>query len=305
MEDETRRSLFKKTALAAGFLNLNPRVRGANEKVVLALVGGRNQGGDDAVRAIQQGAEIKTFCDIDQAILDKIGPKLEKAQQKAPGTTKEFRRVLDDRDIDGLIIATPDHWHANLTMLACQAGKDVYIEKPMTHTIHEGQLVRDAARKYKRVVQVGTQMRSIPHYATAIDYVKSGKLGKICKIGVWECQVRSSIGNPPDSNPPATVDYDVWLGPAPETVQRKPVPLQLEILLGLLQYGAGKPGRTLAGHRDVGNSEPARRGQLSAHASFGKLGHLLASRCEGSSRHANHHVRLRRFYADLGFAQLC
>ena len=216
MQDETRRSFFTKTAVAAGLLNLNPRARGANEKVVLALVGGRNQGGDDAVRAIQQGAEIKTFCDIDQAILDKIGAKLEKAQQKAPLTTKEFGRVLDDRDIDGLIIATPDHWHARLTMLACQAGKDVYIEKPLTHTIHEGQLLRDAARKYKRVVQVGTQMRSIPHYGTAIDYVKSGKLGKICEIGVWECQVRPSIGNPPDSDPPSTVDYDVWLGPAPK-----------------------------------------------------------------------------------------
>jgi predicted dehydrogenase len=221
MENETRRSFVRKTTLvpaltAGAFLNLNPRARGANEKVVLALVGGRNQGGDDAVRAIQQGAEIKTFCDIDQAILDKINPKLEKAQNKAPGTTKEFRTVLDDKDIDGLIIATPDHWHARLTMLACQAGKDVYIEKPLSHTIHEGQLMRDAARKHKRVVQVGTQMRSIPHYATAIDYVKSGKLGKICEIAVWHCQVRESIGNPPDSDPPSTVDYDVWLGPAPK-----------------------------------------------------------------------------------------
>ena len=197
-------------------MNLNPRAKGANEKVVLALVGGRNQGGDDAVRAIQQGAEIKTFCDIDQAILDKISPKLAKAQGKTPGTTKEFQSVLDDKDIDGLIIATPDHWHARLTMLACQAGKDVYIEKPLSHTIHEGQLMRDAARKHNRVVQVGTQMRSIPHYATAIDYVKSGKLGKICEIGVWHCQVRESIGKPPDSDPPPTVDYDVWLGPAPK-----------------------------------------------------------------------------------------
>src|SRR4051812_38678030 len=128
MENETRRSFFGRagigSAVVAGeLLNLNPRARGANEKVVLALVGGRNQGGDDAVRAIQQGAEIKTFCDIDQAILDKINPKFEKAQGKAPGTTKEFRRVLDDKDIDGVIIATPDHWHAHLTMLACQAGK--------------------------------------------------------------------------------------------------------------------------------------------------------------------------------------
>src|SRR6516164_8383367 len=106
MENETRRSFVKKTAvvpaLAAGaFLNLNPRAKGANVKVVLALVGGRNQGGDDAVRAIQQGAGIKTFCDIDQAILDKISPKLAKAQGKTPGITKEFQSVLDDKDIDG------------------------------------------------------------------------------------------------------------------------------------------------------------------------------------------------------------
>lgn len=221
MSQDTRRSFAKKagmaTAYAAGsFLNLNPRAKGASEKVVLALIGGRNQGRGDALRAIQQGAEIKTFCDIDQAILDKVNPDLEKAQQKAPGTTKEFRRVLDDKDIDGVIVAVPDHWHARITLLACQAGKDVYIEKPLSHTIHEGQLMRDAARKYNRVVQVGTQNRSTEHYSKAIEYVASGKLGKICMINAWECQVRPSIGRPPDSDPPATVDYDVWLGPAPK-----------------------------------------------------------------------------------------
>ena len=221
MGEETRRSFVKRigaaSALAAGgFLNWNPRALGANEKVVLGLIGGRNQGRGDALRAIKVGAEIKTFCDLDQAILDKVNPDLEKAQGKAPGTTKEFRRLLDDKDIDGVIIATPDHWHTAIALLACQAGKDVYIEKPLSQTIHEGHLIRDAARKYKRVAQVGVQNRSAEHYQTAIEYVKSGKLGKICEINAWECQVRDSIGTPPDSDPPATVDYDVWLGSAPK-----------------------------------------------------------------------------------------
>jgi predicted dehydrogenase len=221
MENETRRSFTKTAGIAVAsatgsFLNLNPRAMGANEQVVLALIGGRNQGRGDALRAIKQGGRIKTFCDIDQAILDKVNPDFEKAQQKAPGTTKEFRRVLDDKDIDGVIVAVPDHWHTLITLLACQAGKDVYIEKPLSQTIHQGHLIRDAARKYNRVVQVGTQNRSGANFQSAIEYVKSGKLGKICEIGAWECQVRASIGNPPDSDPPATVDYDVWLGPAPK-----------------------------------------------------------------------------------------
>ncbi len=204
VDHETRRSFAKKTGAALAvspFLNLNPRALGANEKVVLALIGGRNQGRGDALRAISQGAEIKTFCDIDQAILDKVNPDLAKAQQRAPGTVKDFRRVLDDKDIDGVIIAVPDHSHAYITLLACQARKDVYIEKPLSHTIHEGHLMREAARKYNRIVQVGTQNRSAAHYRDAVEYVASGKLGKICMINAWECQVRPSIGNPPDSDP--------------------------------------------------------------------------------------------------------
>ena len=112
MPEETRRAFVKKigaaSALAASsFLNWNPRALGANDKVVLGLIGGRNQGHNDALGAISQGAEFKTFCDIDQAILDKISPELEKAQGKAPGTTKEFQRVLDDKDIDGVLICVP------------------------------------------------------------------------------------------------------------------------------------------------------------------------------------------------------
>jgi predicted dehydrogenase len=219
MQNENRRSFLKRTgtALAAGtFLNFNLSAAGANEKIVLALIGGNNQGRADALGAIRDGAEIKTFCDIDDAMLRKVGADLAKAQGKAPGSEKDFRRVLDDKDIDGVIIATPDHWHAIPTLLACQAGKDVYVEKPLSHTIQEGQLMRDAARKYQRVVQVGTQRRSGGHFRSAAEYVGSGKLGKVCLVKAWMCQVRTELKAVPDEETPAGVDYDVWLGPAPK-----------------------------------------------------------------------------------------
>ena len=189
---------------------------GANEKVTLALIGGHNQGRGVAVRSIKQGAVIKTLCDLDPAVLEKTGGIIAQAQGRKPELEKDFRRVLDDKSIDAVIIATPDHWHARQTILACQAGKDVYVEKPLSQTIHEGHLMRDAARKYKRVVQVGTQRRSMEHFRSGVEYVASGKLGKICQIKAWVYQLRSSIGRPPDGTPPPGVDYDAWLGPAPK-----------------------------------------------------------------------------------------
>ncbi len=203
--------------LAAGSLfGLNPRARGANERVTLALIGGHNQGRGVAKRAIQQGAVIKTFCDLDDEVLRKVGAEISEAQKKAPGFAKDYRSVLDDKEIDAVIIATPDHWHAPIFLAGCQAGKDLYAEKPLSHTIHEGHLMRDAARKYDRVVQVGTQRRSSEYCKGAVDYLATGKLGKLCMVKVWHTQVRETIGNPPDGSPPAGVDYDMWLGPAPK-----------------------------------------------------------------------------------------
>lgn len=210
---ETRRKFLGVSLAGAA---AHRAVWGANERINLALVGGRNQGRHVALRAIQAGAHIKTFCDIDEAIIAKISPDIEKAQNRKPEPVKDFRRVLDDRDIDAVIIATPDHWHTHMVLPACQAGKDVYIEKPLTQTIREGQLMREAARKYNRVVQVGLQGRSSEHYRTAAEFVASGKLGKICLVKAWHCQVRQTIGNPPDGTPPAGADYDAWLGPAPK-----------------------------------------------------------------------------------------
>lgn len=215
----TRRDVLKSVAVsaaAAPFLNLNPRALGANDRINVALIGGRNQGRHVALRMIGQGARIATFCDIDQAILDKISPELEKAQGARPKHERDFRRVLDDKSIDAVLIATPDHWHTHMTLMALAAGKDSYTEKPLSQTVEEGHLIRDAARKYNRIVQVGTQRRSFHHFISAAEYAASGKLGKICHMKAWISQVRQSIGTPADSVSPATADYDMWLGPAPQ-----------------------------------------------------------------------------------------
>jgi len=208
---QNRRSFLAGGAVAA----LSGPVMGANEKVTLALIGGRNQGRGVALRAIQAGAEIKTFCDLDPAILEKTGADIAAAQGKKPGFEKEFRRVLDDKEIDAVVIAVPDHWHARIAILACQAGKDVYCEKPLTQSIRDGQLVRDAARKHNRVFQVGTQRRSSEHFRRAVEYVAAGKLGKVCEMKAWIHQVRGPLPPQPGTPPPG-VDYDAWLGPAPK-----------------------------------------------------------------------------------------
>ena len=204
------------SAAAAGFINWNPAAKGANERVTAALIGGRNQGRGVAQRLVKAGAEFKTFCDLDPAILDKTGAAIAAAQGRAPKTESLFERVLDDKEIDAVVIAVPDHWHARIAILACQAGKDVYVEKPLCQTIHEGQLMREAARKYNRVMQVGTQRRSIEHFKSAAEFAASGKLGKVPLIKAWINQIRIGIGRPQDAAPPAGVDYDRWLGPAPK-----------------------------------------------------------------------------------------
>jgi predicted dehydrogenase len=219
MMNHSRRTFLESAsgATAIGtFLNLNPKAMGANETIRVALIGARNQGKGVALRHIKAGAKIATLCDIDDAINAKISPLLQEAQGSAPQYVKDYRRVLDDKNIDAVIISTPDHWHTHMALAACQAGKDVYLEKPVSQTIREGQLIRDAARKYNRVMQIGTMRRSADHFRAAAEYVGSGKLGKICLIKAWMCQLRKSIGTPADGEPPAGVDYDMWLGPAPK-----------------------------------------------------------------------------------------
>lgn len=214
--DSRRDFLLKSSWLTAGVINLNARAAGANDRINIALIGGRSQGKRVALRTIQQGGFISDFCDVDEAILGTVSPELEKAQNHAPNKTTDYRRILDNKNIDAVIIAAPDHWHTHMAIAACQAGKDVYVEKPLSQTLQEGAWIEQAARKYNRIMQVGTHRRSIEHFHTAADYVASGKLGKLCLIKAWICQVRGDIGTPVDSAAPSTVNYDQWLGPAPK-----------------------------------------------------------------------------------------
>jgi predicted dehydrogenase len=213
--NQSRRT-FLQAAAATAALNLNSKAWGANDRISLALIGARNQGKGVALRSIAAGARISTICDIDDAIYAAVSPLLAERQGSKPAYVKDFRRVLEDKSIDAVIIAAPDHWHTHMAIPAMQAGKDVYVEKPLSQTIQEGRLIRDAARKYQRVVQVGTMRRSGEHFREAARQVGSGKLGKLCLVRAWMAQVRESIGNPPDGTPPAGVDYNMWLGPAPE-----------------------------------------------------------------------------------------
>jgi predicted dehydrogenase len=213
MTDHSRRT-FIRSAAAAGALSLNRGAQGANDRISLALIGARNQGKGVALRSIGAGARIATICDIDDAIYNAVSPLVLEKQGEKPAFVKDWRRVLDDKSIDAVIIAAPDHWHTHMSLAAMHAGKDVYIEKPLSQTIEEGRMIRDAAAKYKRVVQVGTMRRSGEHFQEAARQVP--KLGKLCMIRAWMAQVRESIGTPADGAPPAGVDYDMWLGPAPK-----------------------------------------------------------------------------------------
>src|SRR6202044_69486 len=129
----------------------------------------------------------------------------------------DFRSLLDDRDVDAVVVSTPDHWHALMTMMACAAGKDVYVEKPLSLFPREGRWMVDVARKYKRVVQVGTQQGSGPHYQKARELIRGGRIGQVVAVRMWSYRnVMPGFGSPPDSDPPPGLDYDKWLGPAPK-----------------------------------------------------------------------------------------
>jgi len=160
--------------------------------------------------------EITAICDVDEKRLNEASGRLEKLRGRSPAVVKDFRRVVERNDVDVCLIATPDHWHALPAIAAFQAGKDVYVEKPLATSIGEGQAVRDAAARYGRIAQMGTHWRSGEHYAEAVEMVRAGKIGKVRQV---RCTAYldwvTDCGNPPDSRPPEGVDYEMWLGPAP------------------------------------------------------------------------------------------
>lgn len=216
MNKITRRRFLQSTTTGAlaglGVLGAKPfgRVLGANDEIQTAVIGIHGRGGSH-INAFSKmsGVRLAGLCDVDLTVLD--------SQAKKFAGIKKFqdvRRLLDDKDIDAISIATPNHWHSLMTVWACQAGKDVYVEKPCSHNVFEGRKCVEAARKYNRIVQHGTQSRS-GNFARLPAIVKSGQYGKLLVSKGYCCKPRWTIGYKPIKTPPAHLDFNIWLGPAP------------------------------------------------------------------------------------------
>ena len=202
-------------AASATAAAVTARADNHGDRIRLGIIGCGRRGRNN-LRSI-----LKLTEDIQVVALSEVyKPNLELTLEIVPGAKvyPDFRELIAADDVDAVLIATPDHWHAYMTVEACKAGKDVYVEKPISVTVHEGQMMVKAARKYDRVVQVGTQQRSGKHFQEAKDIVQSGRLGTISFVRTWNYSnaYPGGIGQPPDTPPPAELDWDMWLGPAPE-----------------------------------------------------------------------------------------
>jgi len=188
-----------------------------NEQIQVALIGVRGMGLGH-VRRLEQRRDVRVaaLCDVDQPVLARAKETVKNPSGQGPALAQDFRRVLDNSSIDAVIIATPHHWHCPIAIRALQAGKDVYLEKPGSHVFREGRLLAEAARKYDRIVQHGTQMRSSEVTAKAGEVLASGILGTVKMTKAWNCQRHTHRQKANDGPAPPHVNYDMWLGPAPE-----------------------------------------------------------------------------------------
>ncbi len=193
--------------------------RSANDRLTVALIGCGGHGTKVITDAAGLGENIhvKYFCDVDDTRGGYGITEVEKIQGSKPQRVRDMRKVFDDKEVDAVFIATPEHWHGLATMWACQAGKDVYVEKCISHTIEEGQKMIETARKYNRIVQCGTQNRSSDYAYKAREYIKSGALGDIISVHIKELlDGPIPFVEKEEARPPDTIDWDMWLGPAPK-----------------------------------------------------------------------------------------
>ena len=220
-----RRDFLKRSGMAAGVSLTGAVASGLyaqgkpapSERISVAVAGVGGRGGSLlAAFASLPEVEVRYVCDVDERVLKQATASVADRTGRQPKPIKDFRVALDDKSLNALVLGTPDHWHAIPTINACQAGKDVYVEKPDGHNAIEGRTMVAAAKKYGRVVQLGTQCRSGPYFHSAMDYVRKGSLGRVKFAKAWESSKQGSIGHPPDGTPPPGVDYDLWLGPAPK-----------------------------------------------------------------------------------------
>lgn len=213
----------------------------ADAPTVIAFIGCGGMGGNHLrMLAGRSDVRIAYLCDVDSQRLAAAAKQVENAGQKTPKTVADMRQALDDKSVQAVFIATPDHWHAPAAILAADHGKHVYVEKPCSHNLREGRLMIEAARRNKIVMQVGTQSRSTAHVMQAMKRLEEGAIGKVIASKAWNSQRRGSIGRAQPSSPPAHLDFDLWLGP---TLERS---YQSNLLHGIWRwwydFGAGDIG---------------------------------------------------------------
>ena len=215
-----RRDFLKAAGSAALTTSLySGNLRGANDRVRVGFIGiGRMGTGNMGYAAKVPGFEIAAVCDVYQPALERAEAQARKLGFDGVKPHKDFREILADKSIDAVCISAPDHWHAYMAVEACKAGKDVWVEKPACVYVEEGVKMVQAARKYNRVVQAGTMQRSGGFFQKAREIVRSGALGEVtfCRTFQSGLDPKEGFGNPPDSAPPAGLDWDMWLGPAPK-----------------------------------------------------------------------------------------
>jgi predicted dehydrogenase len=220
-----RRVFLSQSLSAVALAGLSARGLRADEspsqKITLGIMGLNGRGNELARSFVAiPGVEIAYLCDVDERAIGKNMKAFEDLQSKKPEGVRNFRKILDDQSIDCLVVAAPDHWHGPATILGCSAGKHVYVEKPACHNPHEGELMVEAARKNKRVVQMGNQRRSSPDLQAAIKRVQAGELGRVLLARGWINSTRPNIGYGKPAPVPEYLDYTLWQGPAPDVEYR-------------------------------------------------------------------------------------
>lgn len=228
MKNMNRRQFLKGSLVTAATVSFSARswsqVPGANSAIRAAVIGFKGRGGNhiSGLRELKsQGVRVAALCDVDETVLNAGLDGFNKRNEKVDGY-RDIRKLLENKDIDVVTIATPNHWHSLATIWAVQAGKDVYVEKPVSHNVWEGRKMVEAARKYQKIVQTGTQSRSSHGIREAVEWVRAGNLGKIIVARGLCYKRRKSIGDVESDQPlPAGIDYDLWCGPAPKDPLRR------------------------------------------------------------------------------------
>ena len=219
MQESTRREFLKGVVASSAAMSLASRTAKAapSDRINVCVIGVRGRGSHVGKGfAGLPEAQVTHVCDVNETLLDGYAKEIAQVQKTTPKPLQDLRRALDDKSVDAIVVTTPDHWHALATIWGCQAGKHVYVEKPISNNVFEGRQMVAAARANKRVVQVGTQSRSAPHYIEVMNLLKSGRLGKVHMAKAWNSQLRRRVPAVPDADVPAGLDWNIWQGPAPE-----------------------------------------------------------------------------------------